>query len=191
MTEELANLEYLTTYADLIDANKRTVFQIKQAVYNGLEGEPIPPSPVFPGAVPPFALVSGCLTLTRNRNRRFKAASGYTPEIGAALGIDSEAPPVPPESVKPTIEVFAAQTSYMFSVVIANRGNSDMWDVMILTPGSAGWTIAKGATGKSTDVTVTPTTPGEPMQLQVRVQLKKSNQNYGLLSDIVYVTVNP
>jgi len=29
------------------------------------------------------------------------------------------------------------------------------------------------------------------MQFQVRVRLKKSNENYGQLSDIVLVTVNP
>jgi hypothetical protein len=38
---------------------------------------------------------------------------------------------------------------------------------------------------------VTPTTPGESEQIQVRVQLKKNNQNYGQPSDMVYVTVNP
>lgn len=30
-----------------------------------------------------------------------------------------------------------------------------------------------------------------PEQMQVRVQLRKNNQNYGQPLDIVYVTVNP
>jgi hypothetical protein len=52
--------------------------------------------------------------------------------------------------------------------------------------------ILTTATGKSTDVVVGPT--GEvpaPVQLQVRVQLRRSNQNYGEPSNIAQVTVNP
>ena len=41
------------------------------------------------------------------------------------------------------------------------------------------------------NVVITPTTPDKPEQLQVRVQLRKNNQNYGQLSDVVSVTVNP
>ena len=52
-------------------------------------------------------------------------------------------------------------------------------------------TLGKTATGKSTDVTVAPQTPGKPQQLQVRVQLQRKNENYGQLSDTVFVTVNP
>ncbi|MEQ1924053.1 MAG: hypothetical protein ABL952_16235 [Pyrinomonadaceae bacterium] len=50
----------------------------------------------------------------------------------------------------------------------------------------------KKFTGKSTDVIVQgdAENPG-PIQLQVRVQLRKGNNNYGLLSDIVLVSVNP
>jgi len=40
-------------------------------------------------------------------------------------------------------------------------------------------------------VSITPATPGDTEQMQVRVQLRKSNQNYGQPSDVVYVTVNP
>ena len=49
----------------------------------------------------------------------------------------------------------------------------------------------KLANGKSADVSVTLTTPGQPEQVQVRVQLLKNNTNYGQLSDASYVTVNP
>jgi hypothetical protein len=45
--------------------------------------------------------------------------------------------------------------------------------------------------GKSCDVTLTPTTPGVPEKLQVVIQLKRNNENYGQPSDAVSVTVNP
>ncbi len=39
--------------------------------------------------------------------------------------------------------------------------------------------------------TKTPSTPGNPVQLQVYVQLRKNNENYGQPSEIGLVTVNP
>ena len=51
--------------------------------------------------------------------------------------------------------------------------------------------VVKTASGKSIDVTIEPTAQGKPEQIQVRVQLKKNNADYGQPSDAVYVTVNP
>ena len=129
--------------------------------------------------------------LAQKRNKRFKAADGYTKEIGIALGIDGDAPSISPGSVKPTLEAFAAQNGYMFSVVVANRGEADMSEAQIRRAGSEAWTSAKAFTGKSADVTITPTTPGQPEKLDVRIRLKKKNEDYGQTSDAVSVTVNP
>lgn len=46
-------------------------------------------------------------------------------------------------------------------------------------------------TNRSADLTVKPVDPPAPQQFQVQVQLKKNGANYGQLSDIVRVTVNP
>lgn len=191
VTADLNNLVYLVDYAELVDANKKVVTQIKNAVFNGDAGIEIPPLPAFPAGVPPTALIADCLGRALARNARFKVGPGFTPEIGTALGMNGGYVPPDPGSVKPTIEVSAAQTGYLFSVVVTNRGDSDMWDVLILGKGETTWTLAKSATGKSTDVTVPANLANDPQQFQVRIQLKKKNQNYGQLSDIVYVTVNP
>lgn len=99
---------------------------------------------------------------------------------------------LPDEStVKPTVEAFAAQTGYVASVVVGNRAGSDQWEVQTSPASAPSWHIVKTATGKSTDVTFTPATPGQPQQFQIRIQLKRNNQVYGQLSDIVTVTVNP
>lgn len=65
-----------------------------------------------------------------------------------------------------------------------------MWDVYIQRKGGS-WEKVHSATGKSSDVHVTPSTPGDAEQLLVRVQLRKNNADYGQLSDIVPVTINP
>ncbi len=36
-----------------------------------------------------------------------------------------------------------------------------------------------------------PLNPGDAEQIQVRVQLRKNNANYGQLSDIVYIALSP
>ena len=56
---------------------------------------------------------------------------------------------------------------------------------------SSTWQDAAFATNNPVEVTITPTTPGDAEQIQVRVQLRKSNADYGQPSEPAYVTVNP
>ncbi len=105
VTDALDLLIYLRDYADLMDANKQTVFQIKQAVFNGDKEEPIAAFPVFPPAAPPHTPTADLLGDAQARHRRWKSAAGYTEEIGIALGIEENSQPIAPESVKPNIQV--------------------------------------------------------------------------------------
>lgn len=188
-----ANLEYIRDYADLIDANKKAVTQIKQAVYNGDINDTISAFPVFPAGDFPSAAVAGELERAQIRNRRFKLGPGYTEEIGVALGIAGSPQTIDPGTIIPTIEVTASQSDYLFSIVVTNRGQSDMWDVQTSKVGANQWSTAKSSTGKSTDVTMPPNDPEAPgpYQIQIRVRLKRNGSNYGQLSPIAQVTVNP
>ncbi len=96
VSEEAGNLQYMIDLAALIEANKKSITKIKQQVYNGDPDVDVPPFPVFPLIAPPFALVSGTLERANRRNRRYKAAAEYNKEIGMALGIDGDTPPIPP-----------------------------------------------------------------------------------------------
>ena len=73
---------------------------------------------------------------------------------------------------------------------MTGRADSNMWDVYILRKGGS-WTKQETCSGKSADITITPTIPGDAEQIQVRVQLRKSNADYGQPSDPAYATVNP
>ena len=165
--------------------------KIKQTVFNGDEDEEISPFPVFPVLAAPFALVAGVLERTKKRNKRFKLGPGYTKEIGIALGIEEEAQQISPDSVKPTLTATPAAEGYLMSVVVSGRGQSNMYEAQIRRKGSETWETVKTATGKSVDVTITPTTPGIPEKVQLRIRLFKNNQPYGQLSDAVSVTLNP
>jgi hypothetical protein len=160
------------------------------------EGDIGDPAAVFPFenfTGPPHGRDPGMFERIDNLRKRILASPNYTDEIGIALGIVGEGGDVIAESeVKPEIECFPAATGYMFSIVVSKRYNSDSWQVWATPAGVTDWKILTAATGKSTDVVVGPT--GEvpaPVQLQVRVQLRRSNQNYGEPSDIAQVTVNP
>ncbi len=89
-----------------------------------------------------------------------------------------------------TIQVFGAANNHHFSIVVAGRGEAVMWDVYILRKGGE-WTKVDSCQGKSADVSVSLTTPGEAEQIQVRVQLRKNNTDYGQVSEPAYVTLNP
>lgn len=186
-----ANLEYAESYSDVVDGNKKTVFQIKQALFNGDEDIPVAVYPEFPeGSLPAPGGKAGAYQRFQERGKRWKTAPGWTSEIGTALGYDGPSPKPDPSEVKPTIELTAAASDYHFSVVVSGRGEANMWDVYILRKGGS-WTKVESATGKSADIHIAPTLAGDAEQIQVRIQLRKNNQDYGIVSDPVYVTVNP
>lgn len=194
VSNALANLDYLRDYSEQVDAFKKGVFQMKQTAFNGDINEVIGPLPVVAAGASPTPLAAGYLERVNTLIRRFKLGPGYNHDIGVALGFEQSDPSLPiadPSTVKPTIEAFAAQTGYVASVVVGNRANSDQWEVQASPASAPSWHVVKSATGKSTDVTFTPATPGQPQQFQIRIQLKRNNQDYGQLSDIVTVTVNP
>lgn len=191
VAEGAAVLQYLKDIAILTETAKKGITQIKQHVYDGDKDEPVSAFGGFPTFAPPFALVGGLKEIMQEQNRRFKAAAGYTKAIGIELGIEEETTSISPESVKPSAELSAASSGYLFAVIVSNRAKSDSWDVLFQRDGETTWAIAKTATGKSVDVTITPITPGKPERIKVKIQLKKSNENYGQASDIIEITLNP
>jgi hypothetical protein len=191
ITTDCDNMEFMMELAPLADEFKTTVFGVKKAFIRGEIGGALGSLMTAPAIEPPTALVAGVEKRSRERDGRFKRSKTLTE--AARLGLDLTDTPsnISPETIKPTIEPFAAAGSYEFALVVANRGDSDMYDVQIRRKGSEQWVTVKSGTGKSVNVNVAPTTEGQAEQFQVRVQLKKRNENYGVPSDPAYVTVNP
>lgn len=188
-----ANLSAALDNVDIADADKQSVTKVKNAVYNGDSNESLEPYPTFALTALPFPDVkAGALSRYNNRKGRAKLAAGYTAQIGTAMGYtDTPAEPVSPSEVKPTVQAFAAAFGFLFSIIVGNRAEATMWEVQIQRKGSDTWQTVASATGKSADITVTPTTPGQAEQILVRVILRKNNATYGQPSDPVYVTLNP
>lgn len=190
--EELCNA-FLQTYdfREGTSITNQAVTDWRDQVFNGSpEGDPVSAAPVF--------AVIGAVTFTRGTVQQFfkkrdyiLSLDGYTDAIGQDLGlVGAEITPPDLSTFKPTLSVHPAQTLYLYTVVVGNRGGSDQWEVQYREKGGA-WTSAGTFTGKSADITYNAPAGGDPAQLEIRVQLKRKNVNYGQLSDSVTVTVNP
>lgn len=175
-----------------LKAYESAMGQYRRIITEGDIGDPEPAIPANPAFAFPDSVPTGIFERVGKLRDKIMSADAYTDEIGALLGILSSAPAsIAPGDVKPSIEASGAQTGYLFSIVVKDRAEADMWDVFIQRKGESGWTSVGRFTGRSTDVTITPATPGDSEQFNVRVQLRKGNTNYGQVSDIVQVTINP
>ena len=93
--------------------------------------------------------------------------------------------------VKPALNVFPANENYDFAVVVNNRAKSDQSDLQFRVMNQEKWESLLRFTGKSADAQYKPTPEGQPVKIELRVQLYRRNEKYGAPSDAVYVTLNP
>ena len=191
ITRDITILREVIDRSNLVEAGKRTTNSIKYHVFDGDEYVAVADYPVLPNDAPTVPYVGGCLQRFRARNQRFKAAKGYTRTIGIALGIVESSDSVTPSSVKPTLDATAANNGYLVAVVVGNRARSSMWKIFGRRMNSEKREEFASGTGKSADITITPTTAGQTEKIELSVQLYKNNQPYGQLSDGVTVTVSP
>ena len=192
VTNRLNNINALITYCAQLDAAKQQAFELKDLLVWGETGLPIPALVAVPAAPVLTAPASGGMKDQRKLNARIKAGPSYTDPIGDALGVGpgEVAVPIPQP---PTVDVFAAEAGMVFSVVVSGRTGSDQWELLVRPVGGGAWTSMGSRTTKSGDFTYNPgpTAGDNPVQLEVRVQLKKNDANYGPPSAIHQVTVNP
>ena len=193
VNETLENLVFVRDFCATSEANKVANTGVKASYFNGPKGSIVSDLLVQPAAVIPNPpLTGGVLYEFRDMADRFELGPGYTDEIGIAIGIASPPPPnIPGNEVLPEIVVDAAQTNRIVTIITKNRGEAKVWQVQILRKGATVWETVATCEGRSADVQITLSTPGEPEQIQVRIQLRKDNQNYGQLSQAATVTVNP
>lgn len=168
----------LTTYFNTIVGN------------NPNADPPLVPVVALPPGVPPD-VDPGIEKFIRDIRREVVGLTNYAKADGEALGFEAPtAAPISPNLVKPDLQVFGAANNHHFSAVVSGRAESDMWDVYIMRKGG-NWEKHSTCTGKSADISVSLQSPGDAEQIQVYVQLRKNNADYGQPSDPVYVTLNP
>jgi hypothetical protein len=185
--EDAAAFEFLIETCNAVDEYKKAAFAIKAQFFSNKTEPPVGAFVTAPTITAP-PILAGAVKRSRELDQRFLHSAGITEAAKVALdliGPESDAP----VDVKPTFEAHAAQMNFLFSVVTQNRGQADMWEVWA-RPKGGDWAVVGSATGKSSDFTYA-AGGDDPVVVDLRIQLKKNNENYGILSDIVSITLNP
>jgi hypothetical protein len=179
-----------------LDAYKDAVRQYRINVTEGAVGEPTPAFPagidVTPAELRPTGIFQRLIELVD----RIRAATAYTDEIGALLGIIPSASGSGSglagggDDLKPVIKASASFSDYKFSVNVTRLGQ-EAFKIQIQRSGSDVWTDAAFATSNPCEVVANPTTPGQPERILVRAILLSHNEPIGQPSDAAFVTVNP
>lgn len=179
-----------TSFVDL-DAFSQGWTAFRNILMTGTIGEPTPNTPMTPSLSPPTIPPTGIFQRLNQYRDIVRASLTYTKEVGETWGIEPSTPePISPSLVKPDIQLFGAANNHHFSIVVTGRGEAVMWDVYILRKGG-NWEKHETCQGKSADISVALTSPGDAEQIQVRIQLRKNNADYGQVSEPAYVTLNP
>lgn len=188
-------VQFIASSAVTVNAFASGMVDFRNVMTEGDIGDPTPALPTFSGLVLPTTsspVETGIWERHIDDVERIRKHPTFTPETAAVLGIEIVQPDAPDTgTLAPAIEVSAAAYGYLFSVVVSGRFDSDMWEVWVARVGTSDWTLAKTSGGKSTDVTIDPGESSGPIQLQVRVQLRRNDANYGQPSQIAQVTINP
>lgn len=185
-------VQFLATSAVSVSAFASGVVGFRRDYLTTPNGSPNPSTPTGGAFTPPGVSSAGIWDRLNHDIDKARASLAFTSEVGALLGINPiESTPTAPGDVKPTGKLDAAMHGYLFSTVVAGREEADQWQVWVRKAGTTEWMLAATATGKSVDVTFDPGAETGPIALEVYIQLRKGNANYGQPSDIGLVTVNP
>ena len=146
--------------------------------------------PAGPTWAAPAGTKIGIMAELRHWREKWLSADKYTQAIGEDLMVVKTGEPLDPSGVTPLISVSPAQSGYLAGVTVSERGDSDMW-IVETRQGGGSWQNAGSFTGKTADIVITPTTPGQPEVVDFRIRLRLKNADYGNLSLTATVTVNP
>lgn len=187
-----ATVQWLNDSMQVNEASAAAMRSFRDQTLYGEKNDAPPDVPSTGLPAPPAALTASIVQRVVNLKEKIELANGYTPDIGALLGI--VVPPtggISEADVKPTLKAFPAAENYDFAVVVENRAKSDQNELQYRVMNQEKWESLLRFTGKSADARYKPTPEGQPVKIEVRILLYRKNEKYGQPSDAVYVTLNP
>lgn len=184
-------MQFLADIPAQLDAFEGAVRQYRIIITEGDKGAPVPQFPANPAFALEKTIPTGMFERLDKLRTRIMAADNYTDEIGALLDIlPSHTEQAAPETLKPVCTVTAAFSGYKYTVHATRLGKPG-YKVQMRRGNSETWTDAGQSQTADIEIHFTPTTPGQPERIQVRVILIDKNEETGQPSDAVYVTLNP
>lgn len=191
LNNDEGNMEAIMEFCPLADEFKSTAFGIKRVLIRGNIGDSVGTMMTAPTFTPPAELVAGIEKRSRKRDGLWKRSKTMTEAAMIALDLVDTPDNIAPGTIKATFEAHPAQMGLEAALVISNRGKSDMWKALGQKSDATKFSEMTSGTGKSGNVTLQPTTPGQPERILMMIQLYKNNEPYGQPSDPKYVTFNP
>ena len=184
-------VQFVAEAATAVDAFAEANRQYRYLVMEGDIGSPMPLIPDYTAPGAPSEVPAGIFERLDNLVKRIRLSPTYTDEAGALLGIIPSNPSRTPEAdLKPVIKASESLSQYKFTVNVTRLGMPQL-KIQVQKMGQATWNDVAFATSNPAQVTVTPTTPGQPERVLVRAILQDRQTDVGIPSDPTYVTVNP
>jgi hypothetical protein len=175
-----------------VESYKASVREYRNSLTEGRIGDPTPVFPTENFDAPPNApRPAGMFQRLSELVDRIRSAPAYTDEIGASLGILVQPlTELTPEELKPAIKASESFSMYKFFLNVTRMG-MPQFKVQVQRDGSTTWTDVGFGTSNPIEVTISPTTAGQPERILVRAVLMEKNVPVGEPSDPTFVTVNP
>ena len=187
-----ATVQWINDVMGSQEASAAAVRSFRDQLLYGEKNDAKPAVPATDLPPVPAEYVSSIVQWLDTFKEKIELSDGYTPDIGAQLGIvANNAGGISEENVKPSVEAFAAVENYDFAAVVTGRGKADQNELQFRLPNQEGWQTLKTFTGKSCNAQYQPTPEGQPIKIEIRVQLYRNNRKYGQPSNPVYITLNP
>lgn len=183
-------MQFLAGVVVEMKAYEDAVRQYRIIITESKVGEMTPMFPADPSMTLPQVIPTGIFERLNKLVGRIRVAPTYADEIGAMLGIIPAQPTPFPNTIKPIIKCSPSFEAYRFKANVTRMG-MDGFRIQIRRMDSEVWTDEGFGTTSPLEISIAPTTPGQPERFQVRAILLKRNTPVGQPSDPVYVTVNP
>lgn len=178
-------------YVEQMRATTSSLVQWRDELFDGEPaGDPAPAPPGYAAYTAPPGSFIGILEEFRELRELIVASPGYTQSIGEDLMIVGAEiiKPNNPGLIKPSLTVTTAP-----GYVVNCSGSMQGYDAMrieYMRQGSNVWTIAAFATKMPASFTITPATPGQPENGQIRAVFIEKNAEVGSFSPNYPVTVS-
>lgn len=184
--QDHSNLTTALDNQDITDAVSKGVTKVKNLVYNGKSTETVEPYPASAIAELPFPSVkAGSLSRYNNRKARAKLSSGYTKQIGLAMGYEDTPPdPVQPDTLTAAIKRYTDMGNYSISAAFLKQGMSGML-FQYRIKGTEKWLDIKTALTSPVVINFPhPSVEGAVLEIELRVRLIDGNTPVGYWSPI-------
>src|SRR5687768_5556083 len=157
----------------------------------GLNNGAQPHFPEYAVPAPPPMVNAGVFERLERLVRRIRVAPGYNPSVGALLGIKRTTNRIAdPQSYVPTLKVTPDAAPYTFNVRCPIKSFNG-FTVSYRRNSETAWQTTNTYFRSPAVVRVTPTQPGLPEQLSVRVRMVIGNDPISDYSTAAVVTVIP